>query len=244
VVLWFVLVAGALAVNHPNQKSRFLHTWVAAMWVGAGVGLTQLLRPLPNPRWRHAPLWLGTAAVGGLGLANLPGFLAPGHSPEAGPRPGLCSTLELTDCYLPYLAESRRTAILSTMPLKFLTRWTYLERYHEHDRVETDLKGFGTTKAEHRRCFENWLRTTPCEMLVYIDVPPESAFYTEEGLDESHPGLLELLAGQSTFRIVHRQDLAPYGCSVTVWSRKPETTPSPARVCAPAAQGPVGCDAR
>lgn len=220
-ILWLVLIAAVLTVKHPNQKSRFVHSWIAAAWVGGGMGLASLLYSRSANRWGRVRPWLGAAAVGGIGLSHLPGLLAAGHAPEAGPKLDWCSTLALTDPYLPDLDGSERTAILSSMPLKFLTQWTYLERYRCHDRVETLLRGYGTTAEEHQRSFANWLETTKCDTLVYINIPPGSVFHTEEGVNEGHEGLLKLLEGQTTFQLVRRQDLAECGCGVTVWRRGP-----------------------
>jgi hypothetical protein len=221
VIFWFAFIAAALTFNHPNHQSRYLHSWVAACWVGAGVGSASLLFGLFAHRWQRARPWVAAAAACGLGFVLAPGFVQPGHAREGGVKLGWRSTLDLSDCYLSYLAGARRTAVLATVPSKFVAQWTYLDRYHQQDRIETDLKGYGTTPDEHRRCFRNWLKTTACDTLVFIDVPRWTAFYTAENEAESYKGLGELLPSQSTFRLVHRQDLPRSGCSVTVWSRGP-----------------------
>jgi hypothetical protein len=47
-LLWFVLIATLLASEHPNRKSRFLHTWLAGLWVVAGAGLANLVYARPE----------------------------------------------------------------------------------------------------------------------------------------------------------------------------------------------------
>ncbi len=42
-VLGFLLLAAFLAVLYPSHRSRFLHSWLASMWVVAGIGLSQLV---------------------------------------------------------------------------------------------------------------------------------------------------------------------------------------------------------
>src|SRR5205823_1880764 len=39
VLIWLVLISAASAVAHPNQKSRFLHSWWPAAWVAGAAGL-------------------------------------------------------------------------------------------------------------------------------------------------------------------------------------------------------------
>ncbi|MCA9099526.1 MAG: hypothetical protein KDA63_00135, partial [Planctomycetales bacterium] len=56
-IVVFVLFSCLLTMNHPNRKSRFLHSWVPAVWVLAGVGTAALMTgPEPSPRraWKTA----------------------------------------------------------------------------------------------------------------------------------------------------------------------------------------------
>jgi hypothetical protein len=219
VILWLVVIAAALTIRHPNQKSRFLHSWVAGGWVAAGVGLALCVNGPLTARWKRLRPWLATAAAGGLGLAFFQGFSQAGHAPEAGPDSQRASTLELTDAYLPSLAEARRATIVSTVPMKWLTTWTYLERYGQSDWLETDLKGYGFTDEEHRQAFQKWLETTPSDTLVFIDVPPGSYFYVPGAVNEMYGALRDLLATQAVFQLTKRRELPQYGCAITIWSR-------------------------
>jgi hypothetical protein len=213
VVLWFVLIALVLTSNHPNRKHRFLHSWLAAGWCAAGMGAAGLLGLVRRERLRP---WLAGAAACGLTLAHLPGLTAAGYAEEGGPLADHGSTLDVTDAYLPDLAGAKHPFILANVPLKHLARWTYLERYGRAAPLETEIKHFGGGPEASRQAFARWLETTPCDRLVFVDVPPGTPF--EEGLAEM-AGLREALEGQTVFRCARRQAFPAYGCTVSVWVR-------------------------
>jgi hypothetical protein len=223
-VLFLVLLAAVLTVPHPNRKSRFLHSWIAAGWVGAGAGVAVLLHTRATSRLRHAQPVVATGIVGGLALAHAPGLLAPGHSPERGHHDYLnmpATTCDLADFYLPRLSQSRQTVFFSTVEMKYLIRWSFLERYRQRDRIEVDLKGFGSSPEENRQCFEKWLATTTCDTVVFVDLPPGSYFYELTCRDEAFgTNLREWLATQSVFVPSERHTFTRYGCSVTLYRRR------------------------
>ncbi|MBL8794616.1 MAG: hypothetical protein JNM56_11985, partial [Planctomycetia bacterium] len=72
VVLWLLLCGAALTFNHPNRKSRYVHSWAAAAWVGAGVGLAQVLRWRQGAHPGAARSWLAAGAVAGLAVVQAP----------------------------------------------------------------------------------------------------------------------------------------------------------------------------
>ncbi|MDQ2688636.1 MAG: hypothetical protein M3Y28_12295, partial [Armatimonadota bacterium] len=108
-ILWFALVAAVLTFHHPYHASRFLHSWIPAVWVAAGIGAGYLV---------HRPLF--ALLTGALAVALLPALIAPAHAPEGGIHQGVPSALAVTDAYLPALADSRHAAVLSNVPMKFL----------------------------------------------------------------------------------------------------------------------------
>jgi hypothetical protein len=236
-VLFLVLLSAILTAPHPNRKSRFLHSWIAAGWVAAGAGLAVLVYGSTAARRKRVRPLLATAAVGGLALAHAPGLLQAGHSPERGHDDYLhiaASTCDLTDYFLPQLASSRRAAIFSTMECKYLVRWSFAERYRQRDRVEVDLKGFGSSPEEDRRCFAQWLAATDCDTVVFIDVPPGSFLYEPTCRDEAFATRLRtLLAEQTVFVPTDRRSFSRYGCTVTVYHRRPATAEPPATTVAP-----------
>jgi hypothetical protein len=217
-VLLFVIIAAGLAVAHPNQKSRNLHSWMAAVWVMAGMGAATLLY---HGRWPRLASWLGGALVTVLAGMQLPALLAAGHSPEGGLHPASFSMLDAIDTYLPDLDHSRRTLILTSVPLKPLAQWTFLERYGRFAGLEEYWYGFGAPGEENRRGFEQWLRTTDCETLVYCD-RIASRDWADAGPEcELHAELRDLVRTQRAFRLIRQTDFPAYACRIQVWRRRP-----------------------
>jgi hypothetical protein len=219
VVFCFLLLAALLTIHHPNRKSRFLHSWVAVTWVAAGAGLAQALCGLTRrqPRARTCLTFTGIAA---LSCVFVPEMLQARTAPDGGSQYDRPSNLDLTDVYLPDLVSSRRALILCDhVALKHLARWTYLERYPGSRRVEVDLKGFGHDYAKNRQVFHKWLKTTRCDTLVFIHLPPGSSFYVDDN-DFPYEQVHDFLDEQSAFRFWREYRLGQYGCSVAVWKRK------------------------
>lgn len=216
-VLCVFLFAAFLAIRYPSHRSRFLHSWLAAGWVVAGIGLAEATTWVPALRGR-AGAGLTALAVALLALLHLPGTLHSGHAPEGGPAAAKPTLLELSDRYLPALADARHPAILSNEPIKFFMLWTYLERYGRRAPIDIALHG-DTTAAEFPEAFARWLHSVPCDMIVHLDFPRGSRLY--EGADvPGYDQVPTLLAARSDFVLVERQDYPQYGCGATIWRRK------------------------
>jgi hypothetical protein len=222
IFLGFLLIALVLTCHHPNRKSRFLHPWVAGMWVVAGAGLAQLLPSGGGRRWARVRPWLAAASVAALGLTQLSSVTERSEVPEGGPSRTRASTLDLTDAYLPVLTGSRQAAILSNMPLRFLCDWTFAERYAGRRPPETVVPYYGRGgAAENQQRFARWLHATRSDTLIFIDLPPGSPFHNRVVCSPEQEQLRDLLAAQEEFRLTQRLDLPAHGCAVTVWRRAP-----------------------
>lgn len=216
VLVWFVLISAALCLLHPNRKSRFLHTWIGGAWAAAGVGLTCLTHGPLTRRRPSSRRWLAAAALGGLGVVTLPGLAVAGRAPEGGAHPERPSSLELTDSYLPLLADSRQPMVLSNVPMKFLSQWTFLE-FHGR-RTETEIRDFAPDNPD---AFHRWLSTTTCDTVVFVEVPRTSCFYEYVATCDRYEPLRELLERQTLFQPSQSWRLPQSGCVVTVWKRPP-----------------------
>jgi hypothetical protein len=221
VVLWLVLLSALIAAEHPNRKSRVLHSWIAATWVAAGVGVAGLVHGRLTARHPRVQPWLAGAAVGGLGLACLPGLLEPAHAAEGGPQPQYLSSLDLTDSYLSCLKEARQVAILSNVPMKFLTQWTFMDRYDAASRPITDWKGSAGPVADAGERFSAWLAATPCDTIVYLDMLPNSPYCEIQSDPQVIAQVREALAAQQRFPLVGMQYLQSQQAIVMVWSCNP-----------------------
>jgi hypothetical protein len=219
-LLWFVLISAGLTALHPNHSARYVHSWIMAGWVLAGIGLAELT----NGRFARAcgwnRPWCCGAALAGVALACVPGLLVVDPQLKGEAHAASACTLDITDSYLPYLAESARPAIFSTVQFKFLARWTFLERFGRQDCVEACVGRLGPSAEQNRACFEHWLGATSCDRLVFIDVRPESCFYEPPSPSRPYGQLRDLIADQSVFRRTKELPFPQYGCTVTVWDRQ------------------------
>jgi hypothetical protein len=218
-VLVLVVVAGALTFHHPTHRSRFVHSWIAAGWVAAGIGLAQLIysRPLVR-RPALSPLLAATALTGLVG-SQLPGILRANDAPEGGPHPKMPSMLAVTDAYLPALDDCRRPAIFANLPVKFLTGWTLLERHGKHLDLVSELRGFGSSVEADRELFNNWLRSTACDAVVLLEFSPSSVCYEAVPFPDYRIIRERMTADPSFIESTHRE-LTSYGCTVTVWRKR------------------------
>jgi 4-amino-4-deoxy-L-arabinose transferase-like glycosyltransferase len=217
-VLFLAVLAAALSIAHPNRKGRNLHSWVAAVWVLAGVGAAQGL--IGRPRLRAC---LGGTAVAGLVWAQAPALWGNGHALEGGPHPDRPCLLDVTDAYLADLDNSRRGLILSAVPLKPMAQWTFLERHGSFAGLEERWYGFGSAGEVNRRGFAHWLQTTDCDTLVYCDATAPIR-RPEAGPEcDLHAELKDILHAQQVFRLVKQTDVTHYACRVEVWRRAPRS---------------------
>jgi hypothetical protein len=214
-----VFVAAALTVMHPNRKSRFVHSWLAAGWAVAGAGLAGLVYNQTTARREALQPWLAGVAAGALVLAHHAGVVQSGYSPERGHYFPASSLRDLTDYYMAFVDRARHPMLLSTVEMKHFVRCTALERYGQRDRLEADLRNYGTNAVENRRWFEHWLRTTSCDTVIFVDIPPGSYFHEKNAYTEPYARLRELMEEQTVFRMLERRDFCQTCCSVLIWVR-------------------------
>ena len=218
-VFWLAALAFVLTVHHPNRKSRFLHTWIATMWVGAGVGAASVM-PMRGKKWSSivcAGYWGGLSFVLAM---QVPRLCAEAHAPEGGIASAHPSTLDITDAYLPDLANSHFVAVFSNLPIKQLAQWTYLQRYPNRKRLDTDIKGFNSSAGDNRACFDAWMRQTECDTVAYVEFAPGTIFYQHVPGCENLGQYGKMLQKQTRFAVNARHILSQYGCTVTVWKRR------------------------
>ena len=242
-VLALVLFACVLTPTHPNHKGRMLHSWIPAVWVTAGLGAAALWRQskltTETQRYREErenngigrfttfscffsrtmlfsfvlliSLCLCVSVVSSSSLL--------GHAVEGGPHTEQLSMLDVTDAYLADLERGGRTLLLSSLPLKPMAQWTWLERFGSFEGLEQRWYGFGAAGADNRRGFADWLRTANCDTLVFCE-----STIPRPGVDsgpecELHAELKEVLSEQRVFRLDRQHELPHLACRVQVWRR-------------------------
>jgi hypothetical protein len=210
-VLMFFVVAALLTARHPMTKHRFAHTWVAAGWVLAAVGLFAALR--------RCPALVGGLVCLGIAALHLPGYVSPGHAHEAGRKPELACPLAMTDVYLPHVTEARHTTIFSNVPARFLFGWTFLEA-HRHTRFATEVRQFKEKLERDPAALAAWLERTPSDALVLIESRPGSPFAVFSPETADLTTLAAVLERQQAFSRERRWEL-PEGVTISLWRKGP-----------------------
>jgi hypothetical protein len=242
-VLTLVLLASVLTPLHPNHKGRMLHSWIPALWVTAGLGAAALgstkeltirsqktqKKYKEKERWKLRALGCSLPALSALLSSTL--FLCVlgdavvrsssllGHAVEGGPHAELPSMLDVTDAYLPYVPREGRTLLLTSLPLKPMAQWTWLERFGNFANLEERWYGFGAAGTDNRRGFAQWLQTTTCDTLVFCETT-----ISREGVDSGpecalHGELKDVLSEQRSFALLQERELPHLACRVQIWRR-------------------------
>ena len=151
-----VLLAAVLTPTHPNHKGRMLHSWLPAVWVLAGLG---------TGRWGAGKQGCGACSVSEgnrlpsltlqalsplsllcficvLGVSVVSSSSLLGHTVEGGAHTEFPSMLDVTDAYLADVPDGRRTLLLTSLPMKPMAQWTWLERFGNFEQLEERWYGF------------------------------------------------------------------------------------------------------
>lgn len=217
VVLCFLFISAILTFQHPMLKYRFLHSWIAALWVTAGVGLACALLVLA--RYRHLLQVGSSAAVLTLWAFHGHYLWQPGHAQEGGASLTKLSTLPVAEAYLPMLAASREPTLVANLPIQSLLSWTYQERY-QHPSFATNIRKFEAAAPNLPAIFERWLKSTRSDCLVLIDVLPDSPYFTVTIDNRDLAPLRAFLAETKVFH-EERDWVTAERVRVTVWRRSP-----------------------
>ncbi|HSI11042.1 MAG TPA: glycosyltransferase family 39 protein [Chthoniobacter sp.] len=204
-VLWLALLSAASVVAHPNQKSRFLHSWLPAAWVAGAAGLATCIDRAGRSRRPLAVL--ASAAVT---LGHAPGMLERGHASETGCGGETTSLLDIPDAYLPSLAGLHRVAVFSTVPCDQFVIWTHRERYRRKDAIELPVRGHAWSPEI--------APMTSADAVLFIDIaddplrtlPPESDASAKFG---------KRMGEQEEFHLQQQWRLPEHGCTVSLWTR-------------------------
>ena len=240
-MLALVLLAAVLTPTHPNHKARMLHSWLPALWVTAGLGAAVLWGPqelttesqrTQRKHRRNRKKHSKRPNSGFLSCSSVFLFLCVflcvlcdsvvssssllGHAVEGGPHAEQPSMLDVPDAYLADLEGGGRTLLLTSLPLKPMAQWTWLERFGSFKDSGGAPVWF---RADNRRGFTDWLRTTDCATLVFCETT-----ISREGVDSGpecrlHAELKDILSEQQIFHLVQQRDLPHLACRVQIWRR-------------------------
>jgi hypothetical protein len=231
-VFAFIAAAALLTNYHSANRSRFLHSWLAVAWVGAGAGAALAAeRVARSASLRASAPRLGPAllagAVAGLAAVQGPALLAFGHTEEGGPQPRSRSLLGLADELRPDLERARRPVVACNEAFDLLLGWRLAESRGPGPRLLVPPPDVLTSTG-----LDDWLRQHSCDLVVVMDLPG-SPFVP--GFDPAR--VRELLANSGDFTLAAEWPApAPGGVSAQLW-RPANATPAPSLVSR-AASGP------
>jgi hypothetical protein len=218
-------VAAVLAVSllgasvHPNQKARFLESWVPTLWMlaGAGGGVITAALPAALGRWRHA---IAAAGLIALGWWHVPALTRSWQAtPWAGPADA--SDLDVAALYLDRLPADRPAALVSTIGGQAFFGWSYAVRFGDRRRLDLFTIFEPTNRARLRADAASWASATPADVAVVVDA-------TDARLDDPAAGMVsselaaifaEALRSDGRFVAGEQRTLPGTGMRVTLWTR-------------------------
>jgi hypothetical protein len=242
------VLAVTLLLLHPNQKARFLHSWLAIVWIVGGVGIGSMApagwpsrslrkgrgsEPIPDSIRDHAPQEMPVSLLQhatlfarwsiictAIVLAAVGLFqTSPTTRMMVDQQPGN-SLLELSDWYLSEVGPDDSVAIISTQPDINFFNWTYRERFGEAHRLEQDswLWWPITDSQSMAEGFQAWLSRTKVDHVVVIDVSPESSQF--RAVQHPYATYSSLPVLMENQRQFERERLTSIdGCRASIWRR-------------------------
>jgi hypothetical protein len=212
-VVLLAIIGGAAVILHPNQQSRFLFSWFAAVWVAAaGATISGIYsRRLAIPPGISAPIsWI---------VAIVAFVILIGYAAAPRPVPPPLSDLDLSDAYLPALGGFRRVVFLSNMPIGPFVNWTFMQCYQRPDAILWPLKGADFSPKEGARWFAKLAAaSTAKDALVFIDVPPESPDYVPLSEYPQWAKLLEAMRSDPHLRLSTTWEVPGDRAKITLWA--------------------------
>jgi hypothetical protein len=208
-----------LVMVHPNQQTRFLHSWLPAMWVLAGAGAGALLYQVSFDRLGRVRPILAAAVVIALLLAIGPAWRGPGYAGGCG-APSSPNTLDISDAYLPHLNDANRVAVFIAQGEPF-ANWTYRERFRRSRGIEDTTWWLRLTPVgDVPRQLPAWLAAKGVDSLVVIEFSRESPHWRPGHEQQVAAAVAAVMPQQSDFTLSHRSYLDRHGCTVTLWQRR------------------------
>jgi hypothetical protein len=220
-----LVVAAVLTNYHSASRGRFLHSWVAIIWVTAGVGaawivdrLTRLSIPnVVGPAALRLRAALAVGAVAGIAWLQGAALLQTGHAEEGGPRVTDPNLLAVADAVVPTVQAACRPGLLSDPPFQLVFDWRLSESQGAARRLLTPPRDLLTATPGP---LDEWLDRTACDVVLLIDAPQRRDWTATPGFDIARLRSLLVTSGayvlESERRFVQGSDI-----TVQVWRRDP-----------------------
>jgi hypothetical protein len=212
------LVAGLAVLIHPQHQSRFLASWIFAIWLSAGAGGALVLSALTanfSGRVRAtvtAAMILVFAAVNAL---HAPPATAYAHAIRRVTGP---SDLELAAAYLPFVAGERSVGFAGTFETSKFFVWTTAYQCRCHVIDDHPWYFAGQSRQEVRRIALDWMTSTGAALMVVIDAPESSE--QSSAIYDQMRGVLDATLDQDRFALIATETVPDLDAQVTIWRRK------------------------
>jgi hypothetical protein len=217
-VVLLVLISAFLTCLHGNHQIRYLHNWIAALWVCGGIGAVTLVSMLSRPFNTRVSRVAVALAVLVLVVMHAPPIVQRKKSVIGGPWEGRASMLDVGEAICRESADAEQFTILTTVPFRFFAQWFLLEHPDAARKFEPHWWGYGQTGQTNRDGFRRWLDSTNCDTLVIVDgTPPDTSGANVEV--QRHLALREQVLAQKTFHLVKEREFPGQGCRLLVYRR-------------------------
>jgi hypothetical protein len=213
-VVLLVVIGGAAVILHPNQQSRFMFSWFAAVWVAAASAMMSAIysRRLVIPAVIRAAITWTVAIVAFVILMD--------YASAPPPIPPPLSDLDLSDAYLPALGRFKQVVFLSNLPIGSFVNWTFMERYRRPDHIVWPLKGSDFSPQEGARWVsELATASTDEDAIVFIDVPPGSPDYMPVSDYSQWAMLYEAMLANPRLHLSRTWEVPRNHVKITLWTR-------------------------
>jgi hypothetical protein len=212
-VLLLAIIGGGLVVLHPNQQSRFMFSWFAAVWVAAASAMMSAIYS------RRLAIQPGIRALITWTVAIVAFVILMDYAAAPRPIPPPLSDLDLSDAYLPTLGRFRRVVFLSNMPIGSFVDWTFLERYPRPDAIVWPLQGGDFSPQEAARWFAGLAATSTNEgAIIFIDVPPGSPDYMPLSDYSRWAMLSEAMRANPRLHLSQTWEVPRNNVKITLWT--------------------------
>jgi hypothetical protein len=215
----FVLAGVSLAgvVLHPQVQSRFLTSWLFAVWIGAGAGGAVLLELMVPRRVRLAVAGLAAAVIA------VASWREPSPAAYAVDirLPGLPSDLDFVRPLLPDLDGAGTIAVATTFGATNLWVWAIRERCRCRQRVELAPIVAAGSRDEVRSRMAGLVAASSADVFAIVDAP--GSFYAQPRFNwpyDRMAGIMDAMAAQDRYVRIAVHDVPGSGAQASVWRRR------------------------
>ena len=221
VVFLFVLMSWIAVIVHPQHQSRFLASWLFAVWICAGAGAGVIFTWILSRRPRVLQLIFAGAITVALAAAMVlekpsPRSFAHAIHPTDGPP-----DLDLVRPYLHELEGAHDVSIATTFGSSRLFRWAI----HEHCQCKVTITDLfidsRRSRDDVRTTMTDRIANSNSDVFVVIDAPGSRYSFAELGwVYEKMVGVVDAMQSQTRFGRTATYSIPSHGAEASIWRRQ------------------------